>query len=117
MWNGIYHGIVRRAKAWGVFTTATKRTRITIEINRVLIVRRMRSSRTWCPECAREVDVVGTEEASVLIGMTQPAFQECVETGKWHFSESSDGALLICLDSLMKSMSADSKSRMTKGEI
>jgi hypothetical protein len=104
MWNGIYHGIVRRAKAWGVFTTASKRTQITIETNRVLIVRRMRSSRSWCPECVREVEVVGLDEASALTGMTQPAFRECVETGKWHFSESSDGALLICLDSLMKSM-------------
>lgn len=85
-------------------TTATKRTQITIETSRVLIVRRMRSSRTWCPECAREVDVVGLEEATELTGMTQPAFRERFETGKWHFSESSDGALLICLDSLMKSM-------------
>jgi hypothetical protein len=116
MWNGIYHGIVRRAKAWGVFTTATKRTQITTETNRVLIVRRMRSSRTWCSECAREVDVVGLEAASVLIGMAQPALRDCLETGKWHFSESSEGALLICLDSLMKSMYADSKSRITKGE-
>jgi hypothetical protein len=104
MWSGIYHGIVNRAKAWGVFTTASKRTQITIETSRVLVVRRMHSSRTWCRECAREVDVVGLEEASVLTGMTQPAFHECVETGKWHFSESSDGAPMICLVSLMKSM-------------
>lgn len=87
-----------------MFTTARKRTQITIETSRVLIVRRMRSSRTWCPESAREVDMVGIDEATALTGMTQPAFRECVETGKWHFSESSDGAPLICLDSLMKSM-------------
>jgi hypothetical protein len=104
MWNGIYHGIVRRAKAWGVFTTASKRTQITIETNSVLIVRRMRSSRTWCPECAREVDAVGLDDATALTGMTHPAFRECVATGKWHFSVTSDGALLICLDSLMKSI-------------
>jgi hypothetical protein len=87
-----------------VFTTAGKRTQITIETSRVLIVRRIRSSRTWCPECAREVDMVGIDEASALTGMTQPAFRECVETGMWHFSESSGGAPLICLVSLMKSM-------------
>lgn len=116
MWNEIYHGLVRRAKAWNVATTATKRTQITIETSRVLIVRRMLSSRTWCPECACEVDVVGLDEATALTGMTQPAFRECVEIGKGHFSESSDGATLICLDSLMKSMYADSKSRVSKGD-
>jgi len=109
MWNGIYHGIVCRVKAWGVFTTAKKRTQITIETSRVLIVRRMRSSRTWCRECAREVDVVDTEEASVLAEMAQPALRECVATGKWHLCESSEGALLICLDSLMKSLHSASK--------
>jgi hypothetical protein len=107
MWNGIYHGIVRRAKAWSVATTAIKKTQITIETSRVLIVRRMRSSRTWCRECACEVDAVGLEEASALTGITQPAFRECIETGKWHFSEASDGALLICLHSLMRSDELD----------
>jgi hypothetical protein len=116
MWIGIYHRIINRAKAWGVFTTAKKRTQITIETSRVLIVRRMHSSRTWCRECAREVDVVGLEEASALTETTRPALQECVEAGKWHLPESSDGALLICLDSLMKSMYVDTKSRMSKGD-
>ena len=32
-----------------------------------------------------------------------------IETGKGHFSESSEGALLICLDSLMKSLHSASK--------
>ena len=104
MWNGIYHEIVRRAKAWSVITTTRKRTQITIETNRVLIIRRMRSSRAWCQECGCEVDVVGLEEASVLTGMTQPALRKRVDGEKWHFSHSSEGALLICLDSMRKAM-------------
>jgi hypothetical protein len=99
-----------------VATTASKRTQITIETSHVLIIRRMHSSRSWCPECAREVDVVGFDEASALTGMTQPTLRECVEIGRWHFPESSEGALLICLDSLVKSIYADSKSRIRKGE-
>jgi hypothetical protein len=104
MWTEIYHGILGRVKAWSVVTTASKRTKITIEANTVLTVRRLRSSRGWCQECAREVDLLNLDEASALAGMTHPAFRECVEIRKWHFSESSDGALLICLDSLTKSM-------------
>jgi hypothetical protein len=114
MWSEIYHGIVRRAKAWRVATTVSKRTQITIETSRVLIIRRTRSSRARCRECAREVEVVGLEEASVLTGMTQPLLRHNVETRKWHFSESSGGALLICLDSLMKSM--QSENELTNGE-
>ena len=116
MWSGIYHGIVRRAKAWGVFTTPCKRTQITIETSRVLILRQMRLFRSWCPECACEVDVVGLEEASALTEMTRSVLRESVQTTNWHFSESSDGALLICLDSLMKSMYAESKSGISNGE-
>jgi hypothetical protein len=114
MWSEIYHGIVRRAKAWRVDTTVSKRTQITIETSRVLIIRRTRSTRARCQECAREVDVVGLEEAGVLTGMTQPLLRECAESRKWHSSESSDGALLICLDSLMKSM--QSENELSKGE-
>ena len=96
-------------------TTVSKRTQITIETSRVLIIRRARSARAQCQECAREVDVVGLEEAGVLTGMTQPALRENVETRKWHFSESSEGALLICLDSLLKSMQGENE--LSKGEL
>jgi len=99
-----------------VATTKGRSTQITIETSRILIIRRGRSTRTQCQECAREVDVVGLEEASVLTGMTQPALRECVGNGKWHFSESSEGALLICLDSLMKSMYAANEKTLSKGE-
>ena len=115
MWSGIYHGIVRRAKAWRVATTESKKMQITIETSRVLIVRRTRSSRTWCLECAREVDAVGLEEAGVLTGMTPPLLRESLEAGKWHFSQSSEGALLICLDSLLKSMPLETE--LNKGEL
>jgi hypothetical protein len=116
MWSGIYHGIVRRAKAWVVATGTSKRTQITIETSRVLIIRRTRSIRARCVECAREVDMVGLEEAGILTGMTPPALRESAATGKWHFSESSEGALLICLDSLVESMQIANQKRMNKGE-
>jgi hypothetical protein len=104
MWNGLYHGILVRAKAWGVATTVIKTTQLTRETSRVQIIRRLRSSRNWCPQCAREVDGVGLEEAVVLTGLTLLELQGCVGTGKWHFCKSSDESQLICLDSLMNSL-------------
>jgi hypothetical protein len=43
--------------------TAHKRTEITVETDRVLIVRRRRALRVWCPECGREVDMAAPVEA------------------------------------------------------
>jgi hypothetical protein len=109
MWSEIYHGIVRRTKAWRVATSVSKTTQITIETSSVLIIRRTRSSRARCPECAREVDHVGLAEAGVLTGMARPALRGDVETLKWHYSESSEGAPLVCLNSLMKSMQSENQ--------
>jgi hypothetical protein len=104
MWNAIYHGMLVRAKAWGAVATVRKTTQVTLETKRVQIIRRLRSSRSWCTECARDVDMVGLEEASALTGMTPPELLQWAGSGSWHFSQSSEGTQLICLDSLMKSL-------------
>jgi hypothetical protein len=104
MWNAIYHGMLVRAKAWGAIATVRKTTQVTLETRQVQIIRRLRSSRRWCTECARDVDMVGLEEASALTEMTQAELLQWVGSGSWHFSRSLEGAQLICLDSLMKSL-------------
>ena len=42
--------------------TAHKRTEITVETDRTVIIRRRRSIRAWCPECGREVQIAAPEE-------------------------------------------------------
>jgi len=80
---------------------AHKRTEITIETDRVLIIRRRRVLRAWCPECGREVDMVDPREAEAITGFTRTALRDCAQ---WHIAQGQDGAGLICLDSLMKSV-------------
>jgi hypothetical protein len=104
MWNAIYHGMLVRAKTWGAVATVRKTTQVTLETKRVQITRQLRSSRSWCTECARDVDMVGLEEARALTGMTQSEFLQWAGSGSWHFSHALEGARLICLDSLMKSL-------------
>jgi hypothetical protein len=106
MWNAIYHGMLVRAKAWGAVATVTRTTEVTLETKRVQIIRRLRSSRSWCAGCARDVDMVGLEEAGALTGMTQAVLLQWAGSGNWHFSHSLEGAQLICLDWLMKSLSS-----------
>jgi hypothetical protein len=79
-----------------------KRTEITIETDRLLIIRRRRTARFWCPECRREVEMVSVAEAEALTGVTRPMLGECADALGWHFAESPDKATLICLESLRR---------------
>jgi len=81
-----------------------KRTEITIETERVLIIRRRRSTRAWCQECGGEVDMVGLAEAEAITGTTQPMLQDSAKARGWHLAEGQGGTPLICLESLLKSM-------------
>ncbi len=83
---------------------AHKRTEITVETDRVLIIRRSRSIRGWCPACSCEVDMVGLREAEAVTGLTGQALRDCGRTGRWHVAQGPDGGWLICLESLRKSM-------------
>jgi hypothetical protein len=83
---------------------ARKRTEITIETERVVVIRRRNSRRGWCRECGREVDMVGLSDAGKLAGTTQKMLGEGDQGQKWHVSEGADGTKLICLESLLKGM-------------
>jgi len=80
----------------------TRRMHIIIETDEVTIIRRHCARRTWCLECAREVELIGMDEAGALVGMTQRAVRDCAETRGWHLSDPGDGTQLVCLTSLLK---------------
>jgi len=83
---------------------ARERTEITVETDRILIIRRLRTVRGWCPECGCDVDLVDEAEASALTEMSGKQLPECAQAGRWHVTASQDGNGLVCLDSLLKSM-------------
>jgi hypothetical protein len=80
---------------------AHKRTRITIETEQVLIIRRRSSTRHWCWECGRAVDMVDLEQAGALTGVALRRLRDCARTEKWHLAATADGSPLVCLDSLL----------------
>ena len=90
------------AKRWRGGTTLCKRTEITVESDRILIIRRRRVLRAWCQECGCEVDTVVLGEAEDYSGMSGLTLRVCAQAGGWHFSEGQDGTRLICLESLLK---------------
>src|SRR5215831_6075352 len=79
--------------------TAYKKTRITMETEQVLVIRRRGCARRWCKECAREVDMVSFAEAGALTGLAERQLCECARSEKWHVA--ADGSQLICLESLL----------------
>ncbi len=81
---------------------ATKRrTEITIEQRRiVLLSKRGTVAPTWCDACAARVKMVSPEEAALLAGVSSRTIYRRVETGQLHFTETQQGLLLICVNSL-----------------
>jgi hypothetical protein len=76
-----------------------KRTEITIETDRVLIIRRRRVLRAWCQECGHEVEMVDPREAEAITAVRGLPLRDCAQ---WHVAQSQEGTGLICLDSLLK---------------
>jgi len=110
MWRTIYHEFLRWAKVSEPEATACNQTEITVETNRVWIIRKLRATRGWCAECGREVDMVGPQDAEALLGKTQPATVQpmlpgCGDSRGWHWSEDSNGSPLVCLESLLRGRS------------
>jgi len=81
-----------------------RRTEITVETDRVLVVRRRsRAVQAWCVSCAGRVQMVTPDEAAVVAGVSVRMICRRVEAEKVHFAETPDGLLLICLNSLPES--------------
>jgi len=81
-----------------------KRVEISVETDRVLIIRRCRVLRVWCQECGHEVDMVDISEAGTLAAMSEPVLRDCAAARRWHVYEGQDGIGLVCLESLLKSV-------------
>jgi hypothetical protein len=94
----------RWAKRFVGAAPTRKRTEITIETDRIVTIRRRRSLRIWCRECGRMVDAVGVEEAGATTGMKRPIARDRTGAEGWHVCEGWNGEMLICLESVLKSM-------------
>ncbi|MGB7924500.1 MAG: hypothetical protein WCF57_14760 [Pyrinomonadaceae bacterium] len=80
-----------------------KRTRITVETERVLLVSsRRRVIESWCDACGRAVKLIRAEDAAFISGVGLREICRRVESNNLHYTETAERALLICLDSLLK---------------
>ena len=78
-----------------------RRIEITVETERLLLTRGRRVSLTaWCPACGGRVLMLPAEEAARLSGVSARTIYRRVEGGQLHYTETPEGDLLICCDSL-----------------
>jgi hypothetical protein len=78
----------------------TRRTEITIETSRRVVVRRSGEWRkAWCERCIAEVKMVTPEQAAILMNVSSRSIYQWIERGGVHFLEET-GGLLVCTDSL-----------------
>jgi hypothetical protein len=85
---------------------AYKKTRITVENEQILIIRRRGCARRWCWECGREAEMVEFAQVAALTGVARRSIRDVANLRKWHLGEAGDGMPLICLDSLLNSAEA-----------
>jgi hypothetical protein len=80
----------------------SKRIEITFEIERRLVIKRKsgRSKQQFCELCLQETEMLTTDEAALIIGCGSRAIFGWVELEWLHFTETSEGLLLICSNSL-----------------
>ena len=77
-----------------------KRTEITIETERMLFINRPRKVLGWCAPCGAQAEMVPVDEAAILQRVDSRTIFHWVETERVHSSETANGLLLICLNSL-----------------
>lgn len=78
-----------------------KRTEITIETERVIVIRRHRPPvRAWCQSCDRQVVMVTVDEAARAACVSARTLYRWVEDEQLHFIETAEGGLLICQASI-----------------
>ncbi len=80
----------------------SKRTEITVEIERIVVVRRnSRRNRTgFCEFCQKNTEMLTTDRAALFAKCSSWAIFGWVGLGWLHFTETDESLLLICKNSL-----------------
>ena len=79
-----------------------RRTRTTIEMREVVVIRGAPKRRSiFCAECSEAAVFVTVEEAVKMSGISARAIYRLLEAGSVHFAETADGLTLICPATLL----------------
>ena len=78
-------------------------TRITIETESLMVVRRAKAVVAWCPECHAEADMITLTQDSFSEPATAAQVQRWLGISSLHLWQSAEGAVQICATSFLQS--------------
>ena len=91
----------------GISLMNKRRTKITVQTERLLIIpRRNNATRLWCEGCGEPVTMISSEEAAAIAGVGARTIYRWIEADRVHFTETPVGVLRICFNSLMNRLSS-----------
>ena len=94
-----------------------RKAKLTIDIERVWIIRRGSPERLGkCEACGEVVRLMTVDEAAMLAQVGSRAIYRLVEAERIHFIETSDELLLICFNSICRGLSQADASPL-EGEV
>lgn len=79
----------------------TKRTKITIQTDSLLVLRGRSSARVHCPFCKAESEMIALENLQVISDLDRASLEEWINSGELHRLIGDDGRPSICLNSLL----------------
>lgn len=79
-----------------------RQTKITVETDSVLMIRSCKSLKAWCPKCHAEVEMIPFDGVGVISNLTPVEVEAWIQSSDLHHTRTTDGALLICLNSMLK---------------
>jgi hypothetical protein len=89
-----------------------KTTRITIETESLLVVRRGKSVVTWCPVCCAEAEAMTLEGGGLDADIPSTLLRDWLAAGKLHFWSPDGGPARICLTSLLGCFESEDARRL-----
>lgn len=83
----------------------TRKIELTAEQTETFLVRRRQIIIARCKICESEAKMLSPESAASVAGTTPRTIYRLIETNQVHFIENSHGQMLVCFESLSKSLS------------
>lgn len=84
---------------------AVRATRITVETETLVLVRRAKAVLAWCPDCRAEVDVIALDKLTEPVTAAQ--IHEWFGANDLHFWQMAEGSVRICVKSLLQSLAPE----------
>jgi hypothetical protein len=89
-----------------------KTTRITIETESLLVVRKGKIIVTWCPACCAEAEAMALEDESLGEDIPSTLLGDWLAAGKLHLCSPDGGRAQICLKSLLQCFQSEDARRL-----